>query len=482
MPPATHPGPAAAPPDRARPPAGRADLVVLGAGPAGCGAAWRAAKAGHRVVLLEQADRTGGLAGSFELDGIRVDMGSHRLHPSADPKVLAALRTLLGDELQWRPRNGRIRLDGRWLRFPLHPADLALRLPPGFAVGGALDTLATPLRRSRGVTFADVLQAGLGPTMCRRFYFPYARKLWGVEPEELDAELARRRVQASSPTRLLRRALRWRQSGQPGFWYPRRGYGSITERLAEAAVDAGAEIRLGQAVTGIRPTRGGVLVERSGASPIAAGQVWSTVPVPALARLVQPPPPPAVRQAASELHFRAMVLVYLVVEGRPYTPYDAHYVPGSDTPVTRVSEPTNYRDSPDDPEDRTVLCAEIPCERGDDVWNADDETLRDLTVATLTGMQLPRPRVRTVHVRRIRQVYPVYHVGYAAALERLQQWVDDLPSLLTFGRQGSFAHDNTHHTLAMAWAAADALGQDGRLDQVAWAAARERFAAHVVED
>jgi hypothetical protein len=43
-------------------------------------------------------------------------------------------------------------------------------------------------------------------------------------------------------------------------------------------------------------------------------------------------------------------------------------------------------------------------------------------------------------------------------------------------------HDNTHHALAMAWAAADALRADGTFDDAAWAAARGRFARHVVQD
>jgi hypothetical protein len=34
----------------------------------------------------------------------------------------------------------------------------------------------------------------------------------------------------------------------------------------------------------------------------------------------------------------------------------------------------------------------------------------------------------------------------------------------------------------MAWAAADALSRDGGFDRTAWAAARTRFAGHVVED
>ena len=45
------------------------------------------------------------------------------------------------DDLRRRPRNGRILLDGRWIRFPLRPADLVKRLPPSFALG-ALNAIA----------------------------------------------------------------------------------------------------------------------------------------------------------------------------------------------------------------------------------------------------------------------------------------------------------------------------------------------------
>ncbi|MBB5083535.1 hypothetical protein [Nonomuraea endophytica] len=38
------------------------------------------------------------------------------------------------------------------------------------------------------------------------------------------------------------------------------------------------------------------------------------------------------------------------------------------TPVTRVSEPANHRVSAADPADRSVLCFEIPCQVGDEIW------------------------------------------------------------------------------------------------------------------
>src|SRR5262245_54705249 len=93
-------------------------IVVLGAGPAGLGAAYRLARRGFAVTVLERAPTVGGNAGSFEIDGCRVDYGSHRLHPSCPHAVLADIRALLGADLLERPRHGRIRLRGRWVHFP----------------------------------------------------------------------------------------------------------------------------------------------------------------------------------------------------------------------------------------------------------------------------------------------------------------------------------------------------------------------------
>ena len=103
--------------------------------------------------------------------------------------------------------------------------------------------------------------------------------------------------------------------------------------------------------------------------------MFSTLPLPVLARLCSPGPAARVLDAPARLRFRAMVLVYLVHEGGRWTPYDAHYLPGPETPVTRISEPANYRVSADDPADRSVLCAEIPCAVGDAVWTATDDEL-----------------------------------------------------------------------------------------------------------
>lgn len=462
------------------------DVVVLGAGPAGLAAAYRLASAGRAVTVLERADAPGGLAGSFEIAGVRVDHGSHRLHPSCAPPIMAVLRELLGDELQRRVRDGRVRLAGRWVAFPPRVADLVRHLPPRFALGVARDTVTARWRRPpREDTFAEVVRAGLGPTMARGFYDPYVRKIWGADPSELSGELARRRVGARSTGALLRKLARpsARSPEARAFYYPKRGYGSIVERLADAAVDAGAKLELGADVTGIAVTEDGVRVHCAGCAPVSASQAWSTLPLTVLPRIMEPPVPPDVLSAAGRLSFRALVLVYLVLERPRYTRFDAHYFPDLDMPFSRISEPKNYRDGTgSDPDDRTVLCAELPCSVGDGVWRADDAELGARVAAGLGAQGLPDATPAQVVVRRVARAYPSYGSDYEPDFARLDQWAGSQRSVLSFGRQGLFAHDNTHHALAMGWAAADAVGADGKIDNTRWEAARAVFAAHVVED
>jgi len=466
-------------------------VVILGAGPAGAGAAYRLRKT-HRasVTVLEAQDAVGGNAGSFEWGGQRLDYGSHRLHPACDEAVLADIRSLLSGELLNRPRHGRIRLGSSWIHFPLRPLDLALRADRAFVAATLRDLVGRliPGNDAEGDTFASVLEANLGPAICSHFYFPYARKIWGVDPVELSAVQARRRVSAGSFGKLIRKVLSsvpgLKKPGSGRFYYPRHGYGAITEAYEAAARDAGASVMLGWRVTSLRAKESGWTVRATRAGEVRdfeADLVWSTIPITILARAVSPPPPPPILEAAQAMAFRSMILVYVRLPVDRFTEYDAHYFPSVDVRITRLSEPKIYA-ALEEPRGITTICAELPCSREDPWWSMSDTELGQLVAADLTtaGVPLPTDPI-DVHVRRLTHAYPVYLRGYEEHFRTLDEWATALPRLLTFGRQGLFAHDNTHHTLAMAYAAVDCLS-GGTFDDARWATYREEFESHVVED
>lgn len=460
-------------------------VAVLGAGPAGLGAAYRCARDGHEVTLLEARPRVGGLAASITIAGRRVDLGSHRLHPTCAPEILADLRRFLGDDLRARPRRGRIRLGDRWVAFPLRPADALAHLPRPLALGLARD-LAGGFRRPRlrgpgdgARSYADALVARFGPTACEWVWFPYARKLWGLEPGEISARQAEVRVGTPSLWSAVARALRPVVRGPARFWYPRGGFGRISESLAAAAAATGADIKLSTPVTALGFGGDAPVTVRGGGDCTGADLVLSTLPLGTLPGLTEASTP-EVREAAAGLEHRAMILVYLVFGADTVTGFDAHYLPDCTVATARVSEPRHY--GGDWPPGRTILCCEVPCTEGDTLWTRPDADVAAAVEADLETSGIGTPGAASeAHVVRLRRVYPVYRRGHESAADTVAAWARSLDGVVTLGRQGLFLHDNTHQAIAMGYAAAACTGTDS-FDTAAWTRDLDRFASNVVED
>ncbi|MCB2129671.1 MAG: FAD-dependent oxidoreductase [Rhodobacteraceae bacterium] len=468
------------------------EVTILGAGPAGIAAAYALTKGKARVEVLERAPVAGGNSTSFKIDDIWCDYGSHRFHPVADENVLADVKALLGADLLLQPRHGRIRLGGRWIHFPLKLQDALLKLPPAFAASLIGDMGLKKFRKkSQGPrSFSSVLLDGLGPTISRHFYFPYVKKLWGLDPDKLAVTLAERRVSGSSVGKILGKMLRMipglRGETTGRFYYPKKGFGQISGAMVAAAEGQGADFRFGANVVRIEREGNRVtgVVTRDGDSETRhePDQVYSTIPLTTVVKLMQPAPPPEVIMASEAIRFRGMILVYLILETDQFTEYDAHYFPELSIPISRMSEPKNYN-SASEPKGRTILCAELPCDPGERWWDMSDEELGKHYCDWLGQLGLPVkvPVIRT-ETRRIAHAYPVYDLDYQRHFETVDNWLSSLEGFLSFGRQGLFAHDNTHHAFAMAYAAADVLTPDGGIDRVAWAAHRHEFESHRVED
>jgi protoporphyrinogen oxidase len=288
-------------------------------------------------------------------------------------------------------------------------------------------------------------------------------------------------------TRKILSALSSTKNGSRGrFFYPRYGYGQISEAYHRGARELGAEVSLNCRVQCIEVEDASIRVSyRDGDGSIRVldgDQVWSTIPITILARCLKPAVPEAVLHAAQGIDYRAMILIYLVLEQRQFTEYDAHYFPEEAIPISRLSEPKNYSDG-QGPRDFTVLCAELPCSASGTEWQKTDEELGRLVCDSLEIAGIPvRAPIKEIATRRIRQAYPIYAKGYESHFNPLDHYLNQVNRLLTFGRQGLFAHDNTHHALYMAYSAVNCLSEHGSFDRERWQSFRRIFDAHVVED
>ncbi len=102
--------------------------VVIGGGPAGIKAAHALVKAGVDVTLLEGSPVLGGLASSFDVQGVRIERYYHFVCKGDDDLVDTLSELGLRDRLRWRDSRMAYFVDGRLYPF-LTPAEL-LRFSP----------------------------------------------------------------------------------------------------------------------------------------------------------------------------------------------------------------------------------------------------------------------------------------------------------------------------------------------------------------
>jgi hypothetical protein len=109
--------------------------------------------------------------------------------------------------------------------------------------------------------------------------------------------------------------------------------------------------------------------------------------------------------------------------------------------------------------------------------------LGELVGESLSAAGIPlRSQPLQVLTRRLPHAYPIYKRGFENDFAMLDDWVQGFQNLVTFGRQGLFAHDNAHHALHMAYCAVDCLNAAGEFQWDRWSTYRQEFESHVVED
>ncbi len=109
----------------------------------------------------------------------------------------------------------------------------------------------------------------------------------------------------------------------------------------------------------------------------------------------------------------------------------------------------------------------------------DDRLLIKTVLTELERAGLKPPELDSGFSRKLNCAYPSYPRDWQRGYETLRNWLRGIPGLVSLGRQGFFAHDNTHHAMEMGIEAARCLGEDLSWDSQRWRRAEETFRGHV---
>ncbi|GAA5196160.1 protoporphyrinogen/coproporphyrinogen oxidase [Microbacterium jejuense] len=178
-------------------------VVVIGGGIAGLAAAWECAKVGIGVTVVEASPRLGGMIGTAETSGLRLDVGA-TCWSTRGGAVRRLVDEVLPDAVVVRPREERAWIAGlpKGAAAPL-PPDTLLGIPANawdegvrriIGWGGTwrayLDRLRPPLTIGSEHSLGRLVTSRMGSTVRDRMVAPLSVDRFGLDPDDVDVEVA----------------------------------------------------------------------------------------------------------------------------------------------------------------------------------------------------------------------------------------------------------------------------------------------------
>ncbi|QGZ40168.1 UDP-galactopyranose mutase [Pseudoduganella flava] len=415
------------------------DILILGAGIAGLGAALRARELGRDAVIVEERASAGGLLDNFTIDGFRFDHAVH-LSFASEPKVREIF-----DRTPYltHPADSTCFEDGRWLKHPVQnnlyplPAEERVALLKSF------------LARPEGGDVADYeawLRHQYGDMIAERYPLRYTDKYWATPARQLSTtwignrmrraeldEIAFGMMTADTPNTYYTKEMRYPAAG---------GYKAFIAPLIDAAT-----IRYGYRVTAIDPVRR--VVEFANGQALQYQQLVSTLPLPLLVPMCAGAPE-SVQQAADTLEATSIDLLSVGFK-REVTRELWFYIYDGDIAASRA-----YSPSVKSPENAPAGCGSLQFEvysRGR-ASRYTPEALRENTVYALKKMGLAtEDDILFVDHRRLAWGNVIFDLGMEERRAAVRDWLRE-QGVRTCGRFGEWDYLWSNQSLLSGYNAA----------------------------
>lgn len=449
----------------------RADVIILGAGPAGLTAAYELSSKGVSSIVLERDSVVGGLAKTVDYKGHLFDLGGHRFYTKI-ALIERIWRDVLGADFLARPRLSRIYYRSRFFNYPLDPSDVIRGLGPLEIIMCGLSFLRSHVFPQRPETnLAAWVSNRFGRRLFEMFFESYTEKVWGIPCTQISSDWAAERIRGLSFLTLVKHVFHGKgmQNGKKAiktlireFHYPRRGPGMMWTRMQELLEERGSRVILDTPVQKILWEDGRITGIQAGDRLYQGKHFISSLAIRDFFKMMDPAPQVEVLRPALDFRYRDFITVGLIVRGTNLFPDNWIYIHEPAVKVGRIQNYSNWsREMSPEPEKTSSLGMEYFCFENDALWCSSDEELLTLARRELGDLGLVKPEdILDGKVVRVSKAYPVYDDTYRQLLDVVRQFVATLPNLQLVGRNGMHRYNNQDHSMLTAiMAARNILGE-----------------------
>jgi protoporphyrinogen oxidase len=413
-------------------------IVIIGAGIAGLTAANFLRRNNIPFLLFESGKKIAGLAASFKgADGFSHDFGAHFV----TNRLADAIG--VGDDCLLVKHYGEcVWLNGKSYNYPFGLIQI-----PRLMVSYFADHIKSIGKKQRPASAADWFRNMFGAALANEVALPLLEAWSGAPAEKLSAQLGDGLFGGSTAkTFYLKIAAKF--SGKAiacgynkekpetaNVWhvYPKKGIATLCEKLAEGLEDS---IMLESRVESIVVENGKVAGVIVNGELREASAVISTAPANILAKMVKGS---NALQGVSRFRYRPMVFVNMKFEGKALLPDTVMWFPEKQFPFFRLTEATISMPWLA-PEGKTIITVDIGCEKGDAIWDMDEDKLTQLCLDSMVAF-IPDAKKRFIgsSILKTPIAYPIYLNEYEDERKKFERSTG-IENLLSIGRNGEFSH------------------------------------------
>lgn len=379
-------------------------VVIVGGGFTGLSAAYELARSGVAATVLEQDDVVGGLAGSFDVDGVALEKFYH--HWFTNDRHVTDLVKELGaeDDVVFRESRTGMYYANSIYRLS-RPLDVLRFTPLGVIDRLRLGLLVLQARRVKdwqaleSETAEQWITRLAGEHVYRIVWEPLLRAKFGDCAREISAVWFWNKLKLRGGSRGKR--------GAEVLAYYRGGFAALAAKVVQAIQAAGGTVRTSCAVRSLIVDDGRVVGLQTAHGRIDADVVLLTVPLPIAADLMQPHGGHEYAARLRRIRYLGNICLVLQLD-RSLS--DTYWLNVNDPtfPYVGIIEHTNF-EPPSSYHGRHVVYMSKYLSHDDEAWSWADDQICDRSIPHIQRM-FPafRPEwIRRHHVWRTKYAQPI---------------------------------------------------------------------------
>lgn len=398
-------------------------MVIIGGGFSGLCAAYELGKHGIHATVLERDNEIGGLAGSFHVNGARLEKFYHHWFTN-DQAVMGLIKELgCEDQILLRPTRTGMYYANRFFKLS-SPIDLLKFTPLSFVSRIRLGLLTLLARRVKDwrqledITASEWLRKLGGEEVYRIVWEPLLRGKFGEAAEDVSAVWMWNKLKLRGGSR--------GKGGREQLAYYRGGFAALADAIANAIRTHGGSVRTGCEVEQLVVADGKVTGVVASGEVIRADAVIGTAALPILAEQLAPHLPSDYIAKLRRIRYLANVCIVLELDRSLSSTYWLN-VNDPNFPFVAVIEHTNFEPA-STYNGRHIVYLSKYLPESDSLYQMPEVELLDFTLSNLSRMfpEFERSWILDSHVWRAKYSQPIVERHYSSMIPETETGIEGM--------------------------------------------------------